>query len=233
LETAAFVASRLTVIISQSAAGQSHYTEIEEALLPELMMTAGLDATLVGSLERVQPDSTDYLCLTGFAQSIALVSPLPVEEVARHWKRLDLPGHVLSVGEVHRSSERRVYYLPLELGVLSIIEQLKQLLADRNVRTVGLALPLAFKAGEAAITVQPRAAGPIPAKPTTLEDSSAGANPAVSIEALSSQAVDSKAEPVERRGAVLRGVPVVQPESYDVEWPNLDQLVDDFDALDL
>jgi hypothetical protein len=223
LETAAFVASRLTVVISQSAAGQAHYTEIEEALLAELMMTAGLDATLVGSLERVQADSTDYLCLSGFAQSIALVSALPAEAVAQHWKRLALPGQILPIAQEQSSSERRVYYLPLGLGVLPIVEQLKQLLADRNVRTVGLSLPLVSKSG-AVMGVSPsNVAGGEVTESTTIKQSPVGGGPIGGSDTV----------PVENSGADLRGAPTLQPESYDLEWPNLDQLVDDFDALDL
>jgi len=223
LETAAFVASRLTVVISQSAAGQAHYTEMEEALLAELMMTAGLDATLVGPLERVQVDSTDYLCLSGFAQSIALVSAIPAEAVAQHWKRLALPGQVLPVGQEQPSRERRVYFLPLELGVLLIIEQLKQLLADRNVRTVGLSLPLVSKSGAAVGVSQSSVAGMEAIEPIPVKQPPVGVRPRGSSDTV----------PAESSGADLRGAPMLQPESYDLEWPNLDQLVDDFDALDL
>ena len=66
----------------------SRASDVEEALLTELMMTPGLDATLVGSLDGVQLDSTDYLCLSSFSQNLALVASLDVADGARHWERL-------------------------------------------------------------------------------------------------------------------------------------------------
>ncbi|MEZ6074932.1 MAG: hypothetical protein R3C56_04410 [Pirellulaceae bacterium] len=65
------MAARLTVVISQSSIRHSQATDAEERLLSELMMTAGLDATLIGALDNVQIDSTDYLCLSGLPDNLS------------------------------------------------------------------------------------------------------------------------------------------------------------------
>ena len=64
------MAARLTVIVSQSARREGRLVDIEETLVTELMMSPGMDATLVGPLENIRPDSTDYLCLNGDRKSV-------------------------------------------------------------------------------------------------------------------------------------------------------------------
>jgi hypothetical protein len=202
-----FVAARLTVVISQSSIRHSQATDAEERLLSELMMTAGLDATLIGALDNVQIDSTDYLCLSGFArQPLALVSALSLEEVTEHWARLQLGGQVVQVGQASSTTERRIYYFSLSSNIESTLTQLRQLHSDQSVKTVDVLLPLGNIASSRESGSNPSGSQPSPPARTSL--------PAAAI-------------PVQ---AVGQRQPMEESEQ---QWPDLDRLVDDFDALDL
>ncbi len=205
----------------------SRASDVEEALLTELMMTPGLDATLVGSLDGVQLDSTDYLCLSSFSQNLALVASLDVAEVARHWERLGLDGHIVPVGHANGTPGRRVYYLPLELGTASILAHLKQLLIDRTVQTVSLLLPVMAKPQP---TVDKPAVdkpavesiGPLPTSLSKLNSSTVAA----------AQGAIPTVLPADQK-ALTRTAVELELEAAEPQWPDLDRLVDDFDALDL
>lgn len=205
------MAARLTVVISQSSIRHSQATDAEERLLSELMVTPGLDATLIGSLDNVQIDSTDYLCLSGFAsQRLALISALSLEEVAEHWARLQLVGQVVQAGQAGSTAGRRIYYFSLSSNIESTLAQLRQLHSDQSVKTVDVLLPLG-KIGQPVASsrdseVTPIRSQPSPPARTTL--------PAATIPAH----------------AVVQGQP---GEESEQQWPDLDRLVDDFDALDL
>lgn len=214
------MAARLSVVISQSSTRDSRAADIEERLLAELMMTAGLDTTLIGALEHVQPDSTDYLCLSGLTQSLAFASWLSIDEAREHWRRLELDGHIVELGAALPPSAggRRVTFFSLQSPVEQIIEQVKQVLAGRSVQTFGLSMP----------GLGNQANGK--------KRSTTGVNGKVSKPA---------SEKSEQGRAVPRATgPVALPLSptkaadgseniSDEEWPELDRLVDDFDALDL
>ncbi|MCC7338991.1 MAG: hypothetical protein IT422_28175 [Pirellulaceae bacterium] len=201
------MAARLTVVISQSSIRHSQATDAEERLLSELMMTAGLDATLIGALDNVQIDSTDYLCLSGFArQPLALVSALSLEEVTEHWARLQLGGQVVQVGQASSTTERRIYYFSLSSNIESTLTQLRQLHSDQSVKTVDVLLPLGNIASSRESGSNPSGSQPSPPARTSL--------PAAAI-------------PVQ---AVGQRQPMEESEQ---QWPDLDRLVDDFDALDL
>lgn len=211
------MAARLTVIISQSASGRSRASDAEEALLTELMMTPGLDATLVGSLDGVQVDSTDFLCLSSFAHNLALVAALDFTDVVRHWERLGLGGHIIPVGHTNGTPGRRVYYLPLELGTATILAHLKQLLIDRSVQTVSLSLPVMAK---------PKVAAE-PSAPNATAHTKLASSPAKTLHESVPQTRPSDQPTRARKSSELT------PEATEPQWPDLDRLVDDFDALDL
>ncbi len=207
------MATRLTVVISQAAVRSSSAADAEESLLTALMMTSGLDATLVGSLDSIHLDSTDYLCLSGFTQSLAIVSALNFDAVAEHWQRLRLPGEVTQLGSAANVASRRVYYFPIDRGTQTIVDQLQQLLIDRSVQTVNVMLPGRTPSVATQIlansqnVVVPHSSTPRFAPTPELDSSRPN-------RALADSFVDS--------------TPI--PES---EWMDLDQLIDDFDTLDL
>ncbi len=198
------MAPRLTVIISQSSSGHAQARDVEEELLTQLLLAPGLDATLTASLDSIQPEHTDYLCLSGVTQSLALVSSLDYQQVVTQWERLQLGGEVIPFGQLATGVERRVYFFPLRLGAATIVAQLKQLLSAMSVQTVKLSLPIAVSANVVA-AAEPALPRKIIPKATT----------ATTIPTLSNTSPN----------------PDSLPET-DVEWPELEKLVDDFDALD-
>lgn len=166
-------------------------------------MTSGLDATLVGALETIAIDSTDFLCLSSFSHNLALVSSLPLPEAAAHWQRLGLSGQVAAMGDLSGQSQRRVVYFALSSGSQAIIAQLKQLLVDKSVKTVGLQMP-----GAAPKRVE------ILSPPIAQPAARANASSLPSTSRTGPTPVDSSPIPEEA-------------------WVDLDRLVDDFEALDL
>lgn len=219
------MAARLTVVISQSSIRHSQATDAEERLLSELMMTAGLDATLIGSLDNVQIDSTDYLCLSGFAnQRLALVSALSLEEVAEQWGRLQLGGQVVRMGEAGSAVGRRVYFFSLSSNIESTLAQLRQLLRDQAVKTVDVIMPLGKTSQSAA---SPRDSGSNPSGPRPSPPGRQTSPTELSQRSTVDPVMPAASIPVH---SIAQREPVEESEQ---QWPDLDQLVDDFDALDL
>jgi len=218
------MAVRIPVVVSQSARRDGRSVELEESLITQLMLAPGLDATIVASLETIQFDSTDHLCLQDSGQEMILAGWLPLESAASAWARLQLGGRLCSFersGPVHLSTgaapDRRIRYLQLTLQtrVDEVIQQLEQILASRRVHTVSIQLQ--SQPPQNPKNVSP---GPNPhqtAKPESLPpaDSVLVGDSAIrkhdSSSSLSPAAVDSKSN----------------------DWENLDKLVDDLDALDL
>jgi hypothetical protein len=197
------VPTRLTVIISQSASRDSRAADAEETLLAELMMASGLDATLIGPLEHIAPESTDFLCLNSFNHSLALVSWLSAEQVASECQRLQLASQVVALGQLvsPEGAAKRVYYFSMRQPTSTILSQLLELKHDRSVQTVGIMLP---------------GAGVTPSKTPPPKAPSAPVVVAPNVPSTNGKKADAS------------------PDAADVDdWANLDQLVDDFDALDL
>lgn len=200
------MAARLTVVVSQSAMRDSHASDLEETLVAELMMTSGLDATMIGPLEHVHPDDTDFICLNSFNHSFALVSWLPREHVAEHWNRLALEGEVVGLADQPSGTTgHKVLYLQLSPSAQlpSIVAQLKELLQQRNVKTVSIQL------------TSPRAA----------------ASPMASAAATALTASKPADHPKPEDLTVASHHS--NDDDAEEEWQHLDQLVEDFDQLDL
>ncbi len=235
------MAKRLTVIISQSSSRHSQAADAEERLLSELIMAPGIDATLVGSLDNVQPDSTDYLCLSGFAgQTLAVVSSLSVEQVAQQWARLQLNGKVVRMGQPGVAGQRRVIHFPLSSDTPGMLSELRQLLADQAVATVQVLMPLGSVPLGSVPLANPRRLPLVSASAQPLADESSGPPPAaVGQQALPRQAPASRVPASPVAASPVPASPVTASpanQSADEragEWPDLDRLVDDLDALDL
>jgi len=222
--------------------------DIEESIVAELIMVGGLDATLVGPLERIQPDSTDRLCLSGFTQDLALLSWMSVEDAARWWQELDLTGIVVplsldgSAGLGNGSAVgRRIFYIQLSADSIptQVCKQLKSRLDLLRVQPVSLQLnmksPVKSLPGAASGMVPSTGSLPVISKPTvSLPTVSLPTStlPASTLPANSVQATDGASKPVSAGASKLRATADEVLTSED-EWQNLDQLVDDLDELDL
>ena len=198
-------------------------------------MSAGLDATLIGPLEFIQADSTDHLCLSGFNHSVVVVSWLPTEQVREHFQRLALGGSVRRLGEGDSlgpaalqaaPSGKRVYHLLLtsQSKISEVTAQLRNLLQDRNVKTVGISLP----GGSSA-----RKPLGVPTAPTSGAGSQAARGNHEFKQESKAAAARPAVEPRTPPAAHPRPSSGAYSSDSDDEWLELDQLVDDFDALDL
>lgn len=204
------MATRLTVVVSQSAQRDDHSADLEESLAAELMMSPGLDTTVVGPLERVQTDDTDFLCISSFNHSIALASWLSASDVQQHWSRLGLVGQIVSLDTLQNlepSTAPKVYHLQLHAGsnIAASLTVIRKILADRSVKTVGLALP-GSKTPSAAIRAQP-------------------AEPTFTAKPKASPPATSAAKPLTNSRP--------HTDADDEDYDHLDRLVDDFESLDL
>ncbi|MEZ6074931.1 MAG: hypothetical protein R3C56_04405 [Pirellulaceae bacterium] len=126
--------------------------------------------------------------------------------MTEHWARLQLGGQVVQVGQASSTTERRIYYFSLSSNIESTLTQLRQLHSDQSVKTVDVLLPLGNIASSRESGSNPSGSQPSPPARTSL--------PAAAI-------------PVQ---AVGQRQPMEESEQ---QWPDLDRLVDDFDALDL
>lgn len=213
------MAVRLPVVVSQSSRRDGRSVDIEESLITQLMLTSGLDATVVASLDAIQLDSTDHLCLQDLGQEFFLAGWLPLDSALQAWDRLGLAGHLLSFeteslarSNLGNVSGQRVRYVQLthQTVVASVIEQLQQVLASRRVQTVSIQ-PL-IKSPPSRDASPPRNQHPQDS-PSASKDSlrNAETNRLDQAPALSTSTVDPKPN----------------------DWASLDKLVDDLDAFDL
>lgn len=226
------MAPRLTVIISQSTGGQSRARDAEEALLAELLSAPGLDATLTASLNVIQPDQTDFLCLSSLTQSLALVSSLDYDQVVAEWERLQLGGQVLRVGSTPQGAERRVYYFSLETETAAIVLQLKQLLSDMSVQTVNVQLPIASNNRTtlpSSPTTAPNNSGLVALGQPLRTNAASGGAGEHSTTTTPGNSVNTEIAAVPQDASAPTSIP---QDDSTIEWPDLEKLVDDFDALD-
>lgn len=239
------MAPRLAVVVSQAPMRDARTADIEESIVAELIMVGGLDATLVGPLEHIQPDSTDRLCLSGFTQNLALLSWMPAAEAGRLWQELELAGTVVplsldgSAGVSNGSLPgRRIFYIQLtaESVPKQVCKQLQLRLELMRVQPVSLQLNLSSpiktspKTGTAdAGNSLPSSALPARGKP--LDFISNNATPVIpnpmpdSGSNSGANSLGAGMSPLRAGGDEAGGA--------DGEWKNLDRLVDDLDALDL
>ncbi len=217
------MAARLTVIVSQAASRDSVVADLEETLVGELLMSDGIDANLVGPLEHMLPESTDCLCISGYRGSVAVLSWLETQQLAAAWERLGLGGQVRKFGSAPtQSGVRSVVHFQMVSGVTvdQLTSQLRKLQSDLSVKTVGIAgISVAAAPAETVKQAAPAKAseaGPSRAKSAVVSsDSSGGASGAV-LPGAASRAVDAR-----------------QADDDNDDFPDLEQLVDDFDALDI
>lgn len=219
------MSARLTVIICQSTVRAGLAADLEETLVAELMMAPGFDATMIGPLEAVEPGGTDLLCLSSFNHSLALLTWLPSEEAQRHWSRLGLEGQVTTLNKAgegaadapEKAASRKVFHIQLSegMGAKTALSQLQQLLASRQVKTVGIS-------GIGIAPKPPKRESPPKLTTQAKADSSTDSKVAASISS-------GKVEP----GAVQAGIDPTGQSLEDQEWEHLDKLVDDFEELDL
>ena len=210
------MAPRLAVVVSQAPMRDARIADIEESIVAELIMVGGLDAALVGPLERILPDSTDLLCLSGFTQDLALVSWMPSDQAAKFWTELQLSGTLVPMsldGSVaipnSQKNGRRVFYIQLTSQSVpaQVCKQLKARLDLLRVQPVSLQLNLK---------------SPMKSSPSV--------KPATAIDPQVQPLEQPARAPLSPLSAKLSNA---SNNSSDSQWKNLDELVDELDLLDL
>jgi hypothetical protein len=239
------MAVRLPLIISQAARRDASAAELVEKLVAEAMFIAGVDASLIGALDTIAHGSTDHLCLQGNARDIVLVGWLDLPAAVAAWQRLQLdgtfyplqgssPAHTTlveqSVVEPDRTlapRSRSVLYFQLTpaTGVPQVLGLCRARLAALQVPLVGLqsltkprpATPVGSTApGTVAVGLSE------PVRPTVALPISSPTLPTSPLPTLSAP------QPV---GVAFSNGYV--DDAADDDFANLDQLVDDLDAMDL
>lgn len=221
------MAARLTVIVSQTSVRDGRSVDLEETLVAELMMTQGLDATLIGPIESIQPDSTDFLCLSTFNHNFGFVSWLDEATVGTHWQRLGLPGTVARPGSIPTEQavnlpKPRIYHFQIQpsQAIDDIIAEIQVLQRDRAVKTVGIGLSVPPSKARNSLPVVTSQVPKLPPSetggPTTI---SPGAKPLSPTDRPSSK----QPSPIAASS---------DDDEEEEQWQELDQLVDDLDAFE-
>ncbi len=226
---------RLPVIVTQSETRDVRAADIEESIVAELIMSEGLDATLIGPLGRIAADSTDMLCLRGFTHELALLAWIPIEQAAGWWQSqgltgtlvpLKLAGQPASAAGIQSGpaiqAGRRINFCQLSTQVnpRDVRNALVSRLNDLRVKpvTIQLARPSTGSIGSGAVT-----SDPLPRPAVVAGNGSDLSRPSVS------NAVPTRSD---------SGYQAVRPTNRepvdaDEEFSELDHLVDDLEALDL
>ena len=134
---------RLSVVVSQASKADGKSAEREEQIVAQLMMTAGVDLVLVGPMERIEPQSTDHLCLSSLSQDFVLITWLEHAALLLHWNRI---GMVNSLGDCSfpardaASAPARVYHLSMsaQASVEAVMSQIRRVQSDRDTKTFGI-----------------------------------------------------------------------------------------------
>ncbi|RMF41421.1 MAG: hypothetical protein D6753_09625 [Planctomycetota bacterium] len=233
---------RLTVVIAQASARDQVASQLEESLAAELMMARGLDPVMVAALERIEPGSTDHLCLTGLGGPAVVLGWCDAAQAARHWQRLGLSGHLVERDGTARSGQRRVHYMEMRPGmqVTEVLRYVQDLLESYRTPVV----PLQLNTGRAA---EGNAAGwgpePISGSPIS-RDAGGGRRDAIERHPGGTSGTPAGSQPAapSQRASEPAGIePQGRPAPADAveeqggsdeepEWEHLDRLVDDLDA---
>lgn len=161
------MAKRISVVISQGQSQNPAKRNLEESLVAELMMQAGIDVTVVPHLYDLKPDGTGMLALKGLSGNVIVLSWL--FERAAHWI-LDRNGIHGQIGEVELKREpdeddeeieaemeqdskervidsrklpnRKIYCLDLRISdqPADFIREITRIKNDREVQVVSLGL---------------------------------------------------------------------------------------------
>ncbi len=216
------MATRLPVVIAQSVRREPAAIHCEEQLITALLFTPGLDATLIGPLESIEPGSTDHLCLEGLKGRFGLLSWAPLMNSQQQLSRLGIHGTIIdrdSQSHEGRRIEttsghdpnRRIDFYQLNADqVASIwIESLKTILETQEVKAFSIQIP-GRTLSQVGAVISREVPIPIQKRP---------ANETVANNAASNQ-------------------PSVFAKSIDLDdedevWAHLDELVDDLDQADV
>lgn len=197
------MAVRITVVVAQAAERHGRMTDYEEQLLTRVMLENSLDAVFVGPLEHMTADGTDALCLSKIPASSVVFGWLPPEAASEHFLRLSLPWARQATPDTPRST---IQYrqIKIEQPIDELMNNLSQLLKNASIKTMQINIPISMRSTKP-FEVVPKQAIP---------------------EAAATQEIVSRTvEPIR---------PYVRSDRpSEAQRDELDQLVDDLEAMDL
>lgn len=149
------VSVRLSVVLSQSAGKLPRHRDLESEIVAGLIAAAGIDLSLIGSIDALDAAATDRMMLDGLRGDLALLCWFSPEEAAAHLTAAGIegrraphrfdpePAYVPHPDPSSPAPFRRIYYFDLtqHASAPSLQSALEQLLASRRVVTFGLGNP--------------------------------------------------------------------------------------------
>lgn len=235
------MASRLAVVLCSGMHGGGPRESLHDQLIADVLFTAGLDASIIQSLTRVEVASTDHLCLQGIMGDMALVGWDGAEVTAEQLKRLGVVGRMWWIepteGTVRETSlalagvdnlhaKRNLFHFDLTVwdSAASVLDRLKTFLGNREVRVVPIQLGGLNSGGRAS---DRKVAEGVVSMPVVADRTGGKERPGV----------ESGTGGELQRERLLKelssGAVEVPGEDGEEDWSHLDRLVDDLDASSL
>ncbi len=216
------MAIRIPVVISQHERRSGSIADYEEQLITRIVMESGLDATLIADLKSIELDSTDHLCLEGLKGDFALATWESSHYVCSHLHRLGIPSvEIIPVdgspktksGDAGLEPSKKILLISLatNAGVDVTIQTLKDVLLARSTPVFSLGAPI-------------RRNEPVPSVPDPMilspRQSSSSNTPSAKLDSTNS---------------IRKETPrlITTAVSADLEFPNIDQLMDELDQFEI
>ena len=139
------MAVRLTVIMVHSPPATASAQRIAESAVGEIIGRPGIDLTLVGPPNQIEPSSTDRLTLDSITGDAAVMDWRTPDDLIAALGEVGFMGararHADDPGVVATPGQRRIYAFDLNqvTDAKDLCQALNKLLADRQVKTVSLA----------------------------------------------------------------------------------------------
>ena len=217
------MAVRIPVVVSQHERRSGSIADYEEQLITRIVMESGLDATLIAELKSIELETTDHLCIEGLKGDFALATWESPQYVCTHLHRLGIPSvEIIPVdgspktisGDVGRQPSKKIFFISLTttMSVDATIKTLKDLLLARSTPVFSIGAPIHR------VKVSP------PSAPETSERLSRQKETAAELPSEISRPLKNRVDTTRPMAAVM---------TEDVEFPNIDQLMDELDQFEI
>ena len=216
------MAIRIPVVISQHERRSGSIADYEEELITRIVMESGLDATLIADLKSIELDSTDHLCLEGLKGDFALATWESSHYVCSHLHRLGIPSvEIIPVdgspktksGDAGLEPSKKILLISLatNTGVDVTIQTLKDVLLARSTPVFSLGAPI-------------RRNEPVPPVPESMK-----------VSPRQSSSSNTPSSKLDSTDSIRKEIPrlITTAVSADLEFPNIDQLMDELDQFEI
>ena len=139
------MARRIAVVLSQSPTSGPQRHQVEEDLIAQLLLEAGIDVNVIPHLAHLESHGTGLLCLEGIKGDMVLacwLEPVEAHELLRSKQILGRMGRTAFDTSPPASAEigRAIYYVDLNhFSVMQpVIREIQRIRDDHSVQTVNL-----------------------------------------------------------------------------------------------